>query len=94
MLTVPSIQRDQSGTYTCLAYNSVSRGRADVTVSVLYPPYIQQLHFAAGGKTTEVREGQSVSISCQATGNPPPDNITWSVTGQSKDNQTFGMRSG
>ncbi|KAK7495209.1 hypothetical protein BaRGS_00013619 [Batillaria attramentaria] len=94
-LTLPSIQRDQAGVYTCIAHNTVSRGRTGVVLDVQYPAAVADIRFAAGGSELKVKEGQSVSMVCRATGNPPPTSATWSVTGRPKlSNQTYEMRYG
>ncbi|XP_022799300.1 fibroblast growth factor receptor 3-like isoform X2 [Stylophora pistillata] len=72
VLTITKISRNDSGTFNCTAYNGFGEAESQtVFVNVTYPAKI--FHF-----TTDyyVDVQQSVTLNCEAEGNPPPT-YTW-----------------
>ncbi|KAL9964688.1 hypothetical protein ACROYT_G028363 [Oculina patagonica] len=68
----PNINRTVSGTYRCTAYNGIGNSVSHkVKVNVTYPVTIVKFE-----SEYEVAEQQSVSLHCQAEGNPQPT-YTW-----------------
>ncbi|XP_029816435.1 hemicentin-2 [Manacus vitellinus] len=61
------------GHYSCLASNIAGEARRHFYVEVLVPPHIEN---AGEEETIKVPEGQPVTWSCLAAGNPQPK-ITW-----------------
>ncbi|GFS46965.1 hemicentin-1 [Trichonephila inaurata madagascariensis] len=70
-LYLESIQPDQSGTYVCVAANSVGRDHQSVLVEVHVPPVITTLP-----KSQDISVGDTLSLSCEASGYPFPS-VTW-----------------
>ncbi|XP_044170542.1 peroxidasin-like [Acropora millepora] len=76
-LTVKNVNRtDSNHQYRCLANNSVETITSDaVSLNVQYKPA-----FATHPRSQTVREGDNVTLSCHATGNPKPT-ISWTIDG-------------
>ncbi|XP_044170543.1 LOW QUALITY PROTEIN: hemicentin-1-like, partial [Acropora millepora] len=76
-LTVKNVNRtDSNHQYRCLANNSVENITSDaVSLNVQYKPA-----FATHPRSQTVREGDNVTLSCHATGNPKPT-ISWTIDG-------------
>ncbi|XP_005375138.1 PREDICTED: hemicentin-1 isoform X1 [Chinchilla lanigera] len=69
---------EDAGQYTCVVRNTAGEERKVFRLSVLEPPRI------VGENTLEdvkVKEKQSVTLTCEVTGNPVPE-ITWHKDGQ------------
>ncbi|XP_077758048.1 hemicentin-1 isoform X2 [Canis aureus] len=69
---------EDAGQYTCVVRNAAGEERKIFGLSVLVPPRI------VGENTLEdvkVKEKQSVTLTCEVTGNPVPE-ITWHKDGQ------------
>ncbi|KAM7442287.1 Hemicentin-1 [Porites harrisoni] len=74
-----NVQRLNAGDYTCSAWNGVGRqSNATATVNVQYESVIDK-----GPFNRTVVEGDNITFSCNATGNPTP-NITWTKVGSSR----------
>ncbi|XP_044123231.1 hemicentin-1 isoform X1 [Neovison vison] len=69
---------EDAGQYTCVVRNAAGEERKIFGLSVLVPPRI------VGENTLEhvkVKEKQSITLTCEVTGNPMPE-ITWHKDGQ------------
>ncbi|EMP34679.1 Hemicentin-2 [Chelonia mydas] len=73
ILRLTRMRAQDRGLYSCIASNAAGEARKDFSVEVLVPPSIEN---AGEEDRVQVPEGQSVSWSCIATGNPKPE-ITW-----------------
>ncbi|XP_020621161.1 protein sidekick-1-like [Orbicella faveolata] len=75
-LTITKVKRTDNGNYRCVANNSLGNATSDAaTVDVQYQPEIT-LHPENQTKS----EGDNVTLSCNATGNPQPT-ISWTRNG-------------
>ncbi|KAK3590637.1 hypothetical protein CHS0354_013671 [Potamilus streckersoni] len=81
-----SVSRNNSGNYTCTALNNmtstdgVQRTGSDtkwIEVDVLYPPFI-----FSPTSPYKVIEYETLDVTCQVIGNPTPDKIFWSSSGE------------
>ncbi|KAG8182020.1 hypothetical protein JTE90_013951 [Oedothorax gibbosus] len=68
---IENIQPEDSGTYVCVASNSVGRDHQGVVVEVHIPPVITTLP-----KSQDISVGDTLSLLCEASGHPFPS-ITW-----------------
>uniref|UniRef100_A0A8C2MET6 Hemicentin-1 n=1 Tax=Cricetulus griseus TaxID=10029 RepID=A0A8C2MET6_CRIGR len=78
MLRLMQTRPEDAGQYTCIVRNAAGEERKMFGLSVLVPPHI------VGENTLEdvkIKEKQSVTLTCEATGNPVPK-ITWHKDGQ------------
>ncbi|KAK3577616.1 hypothetical protein CHS0354_022531, partial [Potamilus streckersoni] len=85
-LHISSVSRNKSGIYSCTAQNTMTptvEGQqigtytTKIEVDVLYPPSIQGLT-----SPYKVIEYQPLNVTCQVSSNPPPDQISWSPSGE------------
>ncbi|XP_012591877.2 hemicentin-1 [Microcebus murinus] len=77
-LRLMQTRMEDAGQYTCVVRNAAGEERKIFGLSVLVPPHI------VGENTLEdvkVKEKQSVTLTCEVTGNPVPK-ITWHKDGQ------------
>ncbi|XP_043342030.1 hemicentin-1 isoform X3 [Cervus canadensis] len=91
ILRLIQIRTEDAGQYTCVVRNAAGEERKIFRLSVLVPPHI------VGENTFEdvkVKEKQSVTLTCEVTGNPVPE-ITWHKDGQLlKEDDTHHLMSG
>ncbi|KAM6165457.1 hemicentin-1 [Erethizon dorsatum] len=82
---------EDTGQYTCVVRNTAGEERKIFGLSVLEPPHI------VGENTVEdvkIKEKQSVTLTCEVTGNPVPE-ITWHKDGQLlQEDKTHHIMSG
>lgn len=75
--TINRVTIQDAGKYTCTADNDLGQvGEAELTLDVQYPPQVT----IEGLPITRQREadyGESVSIQCNVTSNPPPITVEW-----------------
>ncbi|XP_020610523.1 roundabout homolog 1-like [Orbicella faveolata] len=75
-LTISNVKRTDNGNYRCVANNSLGNATSNAaTLNVQYPPEIA-VHPEAETKS----EGENVTLSCKADGNPVPT-ISWTRNG-------------
>ncbi|KAG8517174.1 Hemicentin-1 [Galemys pyrenaicus] len=90
-LRLMQTRKEDAGQYTCIVRNAAGEERKIFGLSVLVPPHI------AGENTLEdvkVKEKQSVTLSCEVTGNPMPK-VTWHKDGQPlQEDDTHHIMSG
>ncbi|XP_061016921.1 hemicentin-1 isoform X2 [Dama dama] len=91
ILRLIQTRTEDAGQYTCVVRNAAGEERKIFRLSVLVPPHI------VGENTFEdvkVKEKQSVTLTCEVTGNPVPE-ITWHKDGQLlKEDDTHHLMSG
>ncbi|XP_040832363.1 B-cell receptor CD22 isoform X1 [Ochotona curzoniae] len=74
-LTFNSITPEDSGSYSCLANNSVGQRTSEPwTLQVLYPPRKLQVIMTPGNT---VMEGKQVVLTCESDANPPVSHYVW-----------------
>ncbi|KAL9951099.1 hypothetical protein ACROYT_G043696 [Oculina patagonica] len=78
-LTIVDVNKTDSGEYRCVARNKLGNATSSATLNVQYEPEIT-VHPQAKTKT----EGDNVTLSCNATGNPVPT-ISWTRNGSPVD---------
>ncbi|KAK3608745.1 hypothetical protein CHS0354_010467 [Potamilus streckersoni] len=95
-LLLSSVSRNNSGTYSCTAQNTmtptaggqqIGRNTSQIYVDVLYPPSIQGLT-----SPYKVIENQSLNVTCKASSNPPPNQTSWSPSGENSVPSTLYFR--
>lgn len=75
-LTIRNVNRTDSGEYRCVAHNSLGNVSSNASaLSVRYKPAV-----ALNPLNAKKAEGENVTWSCTATGNPEP-NISWIFNG-------------
>ncbi|XP_068728199.1 leucine-rich repeats and immunoglobulin-like domains protein 3 isoform X2 [Montipora capricornis] len=85
-LTIRNVISEDSGQYRCVVFNGSTNASSDAaTLNVLYKPV-----FTSHPRTQTVKEGDSVSLSCNAIGNPEPS-FSWTIDG-SNFNKTVHRR--
>ncbi|XP_061239478.1 hemicentin-1 isoform X3 [Bos javanicus] len=91
ILRLMQTRTEDAGQYTCVVRNAAGEERKIFRLSVLVPPHIM------GENTFEdvkVKQKQSVTLTCEVTGNPVPE-ITWHKDGQLlKEDDTHHLMSG
>ncbi|KAM4812745.1 hemicentin-1 [Urocitellus parryii] len=78
MLRLMQTRLEDAGQYTCVVRNAAGEERKIFVLQILEPPHI------VGENTLEdvkVKEKQSVTLTCEVTGNPVPE-VTWHKDGQ------------
>ncbi|XP_078334163.1 neural cell adhesion molecule 1-like isoform X2 [Crassostrea virginica] len=72
--TIPNIQRERSGSYSCIASNAVGTSEpATIQVDVQYKPEVQSIT----SSPYIVLEGQTATLVCVVTDANPNTNIKW-----------------
>ncbi|XP_062865613.1 B-cell receptor CD22-like [Trichomycterus rosablanca] len=73
--TIHKIRSDESGEYKCLVRNEHGNQESSiVNIDVHYPPRSIWVSVSPSG---EIKEGSSVTLTCNAFSNPPVENYTW-----------------
>lgn len=76
-LTLQANGLEDAGAYLCEANNGLGEPKsAELTVDVLYPPIVTV------ESQREAEQGQSVTIQCNVTANPPATTIEWLKEGE------------
>ncbi|XP_055754341.1 netrin receptor DCC-like, partial [Salvelinus fontinalis] len=75
-LLISSVTDDDSGSYSCVAFNKNQNITASCELSVLVPP--QFLNYPTN---TYAYESTDMELECAVTGNPPPT-VTWMKNGE------------
>ncbi|KAI8479293.1 Hemicentin-1, partial [Branchiostoma belcheri] len=90
-LRILSVQKADSGLYTCIASNVVGENQKNFILTSLVPPRLQDKDVP---KDITIIEGESVELNCRSEGSPPPV-VTWQKDDQnihlsiSNDGQTL-----
>nr|XP_055060044.1 B-cell receptor CD22-like [Misgurnus anguillicaudatus] len=83
---ISNIRSDHSGEYKCKSSNKLGQRYSALTLNVLYPPKKVTASIIGSG---EIKEGDSVTLTCSSESNPPVHNYTWF-----KVNKTSSVGSG
>ncbi|XP_016361886.1 B-cell receptor CD22-like [Sinocyclocheilus anshuiensis] len=84
--SISKISSDHSGEYKCKSRNKHGEKYSDaVTLNVMYPPRSVSVSISPSG---QIKEGDSVTLSCSSDSNPPAE-ISWF-----KENQSSAVGSG
>uniref|UniRef100_A0A8C2SL26 Hemicentin-1 n=1 Tax=Capra hircus TaxID=9925 RepID=A0A8C2SL26_CAPHI len=78
ILRLTRTRTEDAGHYTCVVRNAAGEERKIFRLSVLVPPRIMGEN---AFEDVKVKEKQSVTLTCEVTGNPVPE-ITWHKDGQ------------
>ncbi|KAM4861104.1 hemicentin-1 [Thomomys bottae] len=78
MLRLMQARVEDTGQYTCVVRNAAGEERKIFGLSVLVPPHIVG---ESALEDVKVKEKESVTLTCEVTGNPVPE-ITWHKDGQ------------
>lgn len=71
--TIHRISLQDAGKYACSADNGLGKmGEQEIFLDVLYPPVV-----VIESKTREAEEGETITIRCNVTSNPPPVTVEW-----------------
>jgi len=77
-----------AGKYTCVADNGLGQtGEAEVSLDVQYAPQVT-IESSPNPRQREAEEGETVSIHCNVSANPPPKSIEWLREGKSEFRQS------
>ncbi|XP_046571877.1 hemicentin-2-like [Haliotis rubra] len=71
ILHIPNVQRNETGNYTCRAWNKRGEARATFQLIVIYPAEI-----SVTASNTKPLAGSNISLTCNVDSLPPPQ-ITW-----------------
>ncbi|KAJ3585960.1 hypothetical protein NHX12_012366, partial [Muraenolepis orangiensis] len=74
-LVIPNAKMSDSGSYTCIGINGAGSNKASIQVTVRKGAHVTS-PVSIQPSIADVQEGQSLELSCLATGNPPP-RVTW-----------------
>lgn len=67
-----------SGKYTCTADNGLGQtGEAEILLDVLFPPRVTIEAAPGMARHREAEEGESLTVKCNVSANPPPFNVEW-----------------
>ncbi|XP_067271895.1 vascular cell adhesion protein 1b [Pseudorasbora parva] len=69
LLTLPSVELDDSGSYVCQASNMYGNHSDSVEITVKAPPRNMTVEILP---STDVQEGQNITICCRSVSFPPP----------------------
>ncbi|KAM5299409.1 LOW QUALITY PROTEIN: hemicentin-2 [Ctenodactylus gundi] len=78
MLRLMQLQEKDQGLYSCLASNEAGEAQRNFSVEVLVPPSIEDEDLE---EVMKVPEGQTVQLTCNATGHPVP-RVMWFKDGR------------
>ncbi|CAF1963240.1 unnamed protein product [Rotaria magnacalcarata] len=72
LVYIPRLRSEQSGTYTCVVENSISKVNQSVYLDVQYPPRVRSI-----SSRIRVNCSDSVVLRCLVDSNPSPYKIVW-----------------
>ncbi|XP_065215193.1 hemicentin-2 isoform X2 [Planococcus citri] len=76
--TINRVTLQDAGKYTCFAENGLGQSsEAELTLDVQYPPQVTIEGVQGTTRQREVEEGETVSVYCNVTSNPPPITVEW-----------------
>ncbi|XP_066903538.1 contactin-2 isoform X3 [Halyomorpha halys] len=76
--TIQKVTIQDSGKYRCSADNGLGQSKeAEVYLDVQYPPQVTVESGPGVAKQKEAEEGESITIKCNVSANPPPITIEW-----------------
>lgn len=76
--TINRVTMQDAGKYTCIADNGLGQvGEAELLLDVQYPPQVTIEGQQGTARQREAEEGESVSIQCNVSANPPPITVEW-----------------
>lgn len=75
--TINRVTVQDAGKYTCSADNGLGKtGEAEVILDVQYAPQVS-IESAPNARQREAEEGETVTIQCNVSANPPPNSTEW-----------------
>ncbi|XP_073722547.1 B-cell receptor CD22-like [Misgurnus anguillicaudatus] len=83
---ISKIRSDHSGEYKCKSINELGKRYSAMNLNVLYPPKKVTASISGSG---EIKEGDSVNLTCSSESNPPVQIYSWF-----KVNETSSVGSG
>lgn len=87
--TIHRVRTDDAGKYTCSAENGLEQtGKAEILLDVLYPPQVNIETASGTTRHIEAEEGETLTVKCNVTSNPPPYNVEWLREGHPDSRQT------
>ncbi|KAK6640219.1 hypothetical protein RUM44_011905 [Polyplax serrata] len=87
--TIHRVGTVDSGKYTCSADNGLGQtGEAEILLDVLFPPQVTIETAPGMTRHREAEEGETVTVKCNVTSNPPPYHVEWLREGHPDSRQT------
>lgn len=78
-----------AGKYTCSADNGLGQvGEAEIFLDVLYPPQVTIEAAPGVSRHREAEEGESLTVKCNVSSNPPPYMVEWLREGHPDSRQS------
>ncbi|XP_075981813.1 hemicentin-1-like [Anticarsia gemmatalis] len=79
-LSISNVSEQHAGVYRCVADNVLGRDSYDVELLVQYPPKLTN-STKGSSKPKEIKVGEQILLSCEASGVPPPVTV-WTKDGR------------
>lgn len=87
--TLHRVGKMDAGKYTCSADNGLGQvGEAEIFLDVLYPPQVTIEAAPGVSRHREAEEGESLTVKCNVSSNPPPYMVEWLREGHPDSRQS------